>query len=137
MIQEFLIWGPGLRCCPQVCFLGRGLYLLSVSQTVKNLSGSPFTNMKTETLRYVVVLGSGLVRKRLDQAQGSLSPSTLYNPTLKGGKKSNKSHTAIRSDQISCSVMSDSLRPHESQHTRPPCPSPTPRVHSDSRPSSQ
>ena len=35
----------------------------------------------------------------------------------------------IRSDQISCSVVSDSLRPHESQHTRPPCPSPTPRVH--------
>ena len=33
--------------------------------------------------------------------------------------------------------MSDSLRPHESQHTRPPCPSPTPGVHSDSRPSSQ
>ena len=32
--------------------------------------------------------------------------------------------------------MSDSLRPHESQHTRPPCPSPTPGVHSDSRPSS-
>ena len=33
--------------------------------------------------------------------------------------------------------MSDSLRPHESQHARPPCPSPTPRVHSDSRPSSR
>ena len=33
------------------------------------------------------------------------------------------------SDQISCSVVSDSLRPHESQHARPPCPSPTPRVH--------
>ena len=32
--------------------------------------------------------------------------------------------------------MSDSLRPHESQHTRPPCPSPTPRGHSDSYPSS-
>ena len=29
--------------------------------------------------------------------------------------------------------MSDSLRPHESQHTRPPCPSPTPKVHSNSR----
>ena len=39
--------------------------------------------------------------------------------------------------QFSCSVLSDSLRPHESQHTRPPCPSPTPGVHSDSRPSSQ
>ena len=33
--------------------------------------------------------------------------------------------------------MSDSLRPHESQQARPPCPSPTPRVHSDSRPSSR
>ena len=39
--------------------------------------------------------------------------------------------------QFSRSVMSDSLRPHESQHTRPPCPSPTPEVHPDSRPSSQ
>ena len=33
--------------------------------------------------------------------------------------------------------MSDCLQPHESQHPRPPCPSPTPGVHSDSRPSSQ
>ena len=39
--------------------------------------------------------------------------------------------------QFSRSVMSNSWRPHESQHTRPPCPSPTPGVHSDSRPSSQ
>ena len=36
------------------------------------------------------------------------------------------------SDQISSSVVSDSWQPHESQHARPPCPSPTPRVHSDS-----
>ena len=43
----------------------------------------------------------------------------------------------IRSDHISRSVMSDSLRPHESQHARPPCPTPTPGVHSDSRPSGQ
>ena len=33
------------------------------------------------------------------------------------------------SDQISHSVVSDSLRPHESQHARPPFPSPTPGVH--------
>ena len=33
--------------------------------------------------------------------------------------------------------MSDYLQPHESQHARPPCPSPSPGVHSDSRPSSQ
>ena len=37
--------------------------------------------------------------------------------------------------QFSRSVVSDSLRPHELQHTRPPCPSPTPRVHSNSCPS--
>ena len=35
--------------------------------------------------------------------------------------------------QFSHSVVSDSLRPHESQHARPTCPSPTPGVHSDSR----
>ena len=39
--------------------------------------------------------------------------------------------------QFSCSVVSNSLRPHESQYARPPCPSPTPGVHSNSRPSSQ
>ena len=39
--------------------------------------------------------------------------------------------------QFSRSVESDSLRPHESQHARPPCPSPTPRVYSNSCPSSQ
>ena len=43
-------------------------------------------------------------------------------------------HHQIRSDQISRSVVSDSLRPHESQHARPPCPALTPGVHSDSRP---
>ena len=41
------------------------------------------------------------------------------------------------SNQISRSVVSDSLRPHESQHARPPCPSPTPRVYSNSCPLSQ
>ena len=39
--------------------------------------------------------------------------------------------------QFSHSVVSDSMRPHESQHARPPCPSPTPGVYSNSCPSSQ
>ena len=39
--------------------------------------------------------------------------------------------------QSSRSVVSDSSWPHESQHARPPCPSPTPRVHPNSRPSSR
>ena len=42
----------------------------------------------------------------------------------------------LHSVQFSCSVVSDSLRPHKSQHSRLPCPSPSSRIHSDSCPSS-
>ena len=53
--------------------------------------------------------------------------------------KEQKSNASVQfsSVQFSHSVVSDSLRPHESKPIRPPCPSPTPGVHSDSRPSSQ
>ena len=47
------------------------------------------------------------------------------------------SHVLFSSVQFSRSVVSDSLRPHESQHTRPPCPSPTPGVHPNSCASSR
>ena len=56
---------------------------------------------------------------------------------MKPTHKSWESNYIINSVQFSHSVTSDSLRPHESQHARPPCPSPTPGVHSNSRPSSQ
>ena len=46
-------------------------------------------------------------------------------------------HICISSVQFSRSVVSNSLWPHESQHARPPCPSPTPGVHSNSHTSSQ
>ena len=49
----------------------------------------------------------------------------------------NKNVAHFNSFQFSRLVMSDSLRPHELQHTRPPCPSPTPGVHWDSCPLSQ
>ena len=51
-------------------------------------------------------------------------------------KKTAKLCFLFSSVQFSLSVMSNSLQPHESQHTRPPCPSPSPRVHSNSCPSS-
>ena len=47
-----------------------------------------------------------------------------------------KWHWIYSSVQFSHSVVSDSLRPHELQHARPPCISPTPRVHPNSCPSS-
>ena len=56
--------------------------------------------------------------------------SSFWESKMKG--KENES-----SIQFSRSVVSDCLRPHELQHARPPCPSPTPRVHSNSRPSSR
>ena len=52
--------------------------------------------------------------------------------------KSNENKLSpFSSIQFCCSVVSDSLRLHEPQHARLPCPSPTPGVHSDSRPSSR
>ena len=85
-----------------------------------------------------------LVRRVGDAIQPShpLSSPLLLPPILPSIRVfSNESALHIRwpniaSDQISRSVVSDSSRPHESQHARPPCPSPTPGVHSDSRPSS-
>ena len=49
-------------------------------------------------------------------------------------KRRNRGETAV---QFSSSVMSNSLRPHEPQHARPPCPSATPRVHPNPRPLSR
>ena len=46
-------------------------------------------------------------------------------------------YVCVSSVQFSCSLVCDSLRPHEPQHTRPPCPSPTPRVHTNPCPLSR
>ena len=61
---------------------------------------------------------------------------------VSGGKSIDKNISlrywfVIDSVQFGCSVVSDSLWPHESQHARPPCPSPTHGVHPNSCPSSQ
>ena len=64
---------------------------------------------------------------------------TLYCQIQTLIEESRENHRTFQfsSVQFSHSVMSDSLRPHESQHARTPCPSPTPGVHSDSCPLSQ
>ena len=59
--------------------------------------------------------------KFLTQYFASLCLSTSFQITFQ-----------FSSVQFSRSVMSDSLQPHESQHARPPCPSPTPGVHPNS-----
>ena len=75
-------------------------------------------------------------------ACGSNKPADVYSllfvtiSTSHGTSKGKVASSFLKRVQFSCSVMSDSLRPHGSQHARPSCPSPTPRVHSDLRPSS-
>ena len=83
-----------------------------------------------------------------DQREEASSPVTLIKPpdlfmrTLLPWLHlilitSQRSYLLISSVQFSCSVMSDSLRPHGLQHTRLPCPSPHPRACSNSCPWSQ
>ena len=63
--------------------------------------------------------------------------SCVTNDTKGGGnhgKNSGRPHSSV---QFSHSVVSNSLQPHEPQHTRPPCPSPTPGVHPNPCPLSQ
>ena len=63
--------------------------------------------------------------------KGQQRSSEFRNPSDFSGiaKSSCTGKINFSSVQFSYSVMSSSLRPHESQHTRPPCPSPTPGVH--------
>ena len=60
------------------------------------------------------------------------SPRRIYRWLVSTQKLS-----SVMSLQFSCSVVSNSLRPHEPQHARPPCPSPIPRVYPNSCPLSQ
>ena len=60
--------------------------------------------------------------------------SSLGNPMDRGGWQSTAHRVAKSRTQFSHWVVSDSLRPHGLQHARPPCPSPTPGVYSNSCP---
>ena len=61
-------------------------------------------------------------------------PTPVFLPGGSHGQRRLADTVQFSSVQFSCSVMSDSLRPQGPQHTRPPYPSPTPRVYSDSHP---
>ena len=78
-----------------------------------------------------------MVNKHMKRWSASLASRSLVSPALAGGffttEPSGKPLLDVSSVQFSRSVVSDSLRPHELQHDRPPCPLPTPRVHPDSR----
>ena len=95
-----------------------------------------------EVIAYVsAVTNVGLIPEK---TKADPTPSLPYKGFISTPKQNNAYRCTIEqwvkvclsSVQFSRSVVSDSLQPHESQHARPPCPSPTPGVHPNSRPSS-
>ena len=93
----------------------------------------------------VRAMKKGRDRGRCRRVDDSPLGELIYMKVLlsRGGKKTLFSlvlcifMSSVHSVQFSHSVVSDSLRSHESRHSRPPCPSPTPGVHSNSHPSSR
>ena len=72
----------------------------------------------------------------MDMTLGKLHEMVKDREAWNAGVYGSESQTRLGSVQFSRSVMSDSLRPRELQHARPPCPSQTPGVYSNSCPSS-
>ena len=95
-------------------------------------------NQRTDPLKKTLMLGKIEGRRRRvdkgwDAWMASLTRWTwVWASAGKWSRTGKPGQLQSRSVQFSCSVMSDSLWPHEAQHTRPPCPSPTPRIHLDS-----
>ena len=93
-------------------------------------SSNEYSGLISFRMDWLDLLAVQRTLKRLLQYDSSkasiLSRSALWSYSYK--------HYSV---QFSCSVVSNSLQPHESQHARPPCPSPPPGVHSNSRPLSR
>ena len=92
------------------------------------------------TVANKVLLFMGFSRQEYWSGLPFPSPGDLPDPGIKAGSPTLQQDFfiiwATSSVLFSRSVVFDSLRPPESQHARPPCPSPSPGVHSNSRPSS-
>ena len=104
-------WIPGLGRCPGE-WNSNPAFLPGESHGQRNLMGySPWG------------CRAGHDSSDLAHKHTRYEKSSLFSPHLP------KSSVQFSPVQFSCSVVSDSLRPRELQHTRPPCPSPTPGVH--------
>ena len=97
--------------------LGQGRIKIA-GRNINNLRYADDTTLMTKSKEE---LKSLLMRMKEEREKAGLKLNIHITKAMASGP--------IRSDQISHSVVSDALRPHESQHTRPPCPSPTPEVH--------
>ena len=120
-----------------------------VAQSVENLSAMQETQVPSlvweDPLEKEMATHSSILAWRIP---GTEEPGGLRVPKswtrLSHTHTHTHTHSSLKSKlqvpysvQFSRLVVSDSLRPHELQHARPPCPSPTPGVHSNSRPLTQ
>uniref|UniRef100_A0A452EFY2 G-protein coupled receptors family 1 profile domain-containing protein n=1 Tax=Capra hircus TaxID=9925 RepID=A0A452EFY2_CAPHI len=135
LVTEFVLTGltdlPGLQVPLFLVFL-----VIYLTTMVGNL-GLIFLIWKDPHLHTPMYSFLGSLAFADACCSSSVTPKMLTNFLSKNHVISELKAAGISSVQLSPSVVSDSLRPHESQHARPPCPSPTPGVHSDSHPSSQ
>ena len=137
---------------PQVCSLCLHLHCETESVTQSrpslcnpvNCSPPDFSVLgilQARILEWVAIPFSRGSSQPGDQTQVLYSRQILYRlSNLLPCKQAHQYHLSrfcISSVQFSRSVVSDSLQPHELQHARPPCPSPTPRVYPNSCPSSR
>ena len=88
---------------------------------------------RKEKIEFPVIIGQSM-GGYVGQMYSQLSPNKLKGFIAIDSAPLQRKYVTAMEIWFSCSVMSDSLQPHESQHTRPPCPSPTPGVHSNSCP---
>ena len=86
---------------------------------------------------WAAICGVAQSRTRLKWLSSSSSRAQTSSSVIGTSVIEGRALVQFSSVQFSHSVVSDSLQPHELQHARPPCPSPTPGVHSNSHPSSQ
>ena len=130
----------------QSCLLSLCLFNLYAEHITRNArldelqAGIKIDERNNNSLRYVddttLMAESEEELKSLLMRVKEESERAGLNLNIKKSKIMASGPIQFSSVQFSRSVMSDSLRPYESQHARPPCPSPTPGVHSDSCPSS-
>ena len=104
------------------------------SQGCVHLSAAPWT------VACQALLSMEFSRQKYWSGLSFPSPGDLPDPGIKPVSPALAGGFFPTEPPVQCSSVAQScptLRPHEPQHARPPCPSPTPGVHSDSRPSSQ
>ena len=131
---------PALNSFPASGYFQMSQFFASGGQSIRASASASVLPMNISGWFFIGLTGLILQSKGLSK----VSNTTVQKHQLLGTQTSlwSNAHTytwlnSFSSVQFSHSVLSDSLRPHGSQHAKPPCPSPTPGVYSNSCPSSR